>query len=270
MQLAGQIAVVTGGAHGIGRALCRRFAAEGAASIVVADCNLAAAEQVAAEINGVAVECDVSQEAAVQSLVNQTLSQHGRIDLFASNAGVTVKGGVEVPDPQWQWLWDVNLMAHVYAARAVLPSMIERGHGYLLQTSSAAGLLTEIGSAAYAVTKHAAVGLAEWLAVRYRKQGIRVSCLCPAGVATDFLDLDDPVHQFLHMSAVTPEELMDNVIAGLASEKFLIVSHPEVEEFFQFKSSRYDDFLRNFSKVHDKIERSRNQPSRPPRERDGV
>ncbi len=262
MQLANQIAIVTGGANGIGRALCRRFAAEGATGIVVADRDLAAAETVAREVNGIAIECDVSDEAAVESLVAQTIDKYGRVDLFVSNAGVTAKGGIEVPDDQWQLLWDVNLMAHVYAARAVLPHMLERGNGYLLQTASAAGILTEIGSASYAVTKHAAVGFAEWLSIRYRKQGIRVSCLCPAGVATDFLDLDDPVHQFLHMSAVPPEAIADRVIEGLAAEKFLIVSHPEVEEFFQFKAQRYDDFLKNFSKVHDKLERAKSKSHR--------
>jgi NAD(P)-dependent dehydrogenase (short-subunit alcohol dehydrogenase family) len=257
VELAHQIVVVTGGANGIGRAMCRRFAAEGAGQIVVADLDLAAAQRVAAEIGGLAVACDVSQESQIQSLVNGVLEQFGRIDLFVSNAGITTKGGVEVPDPDWQRLWDVNVMSHVYASRAVLPAMLERGSGYLLNTSSAAGLLTEIGSAPYSVTKHAAVSLAEWLSVHYRRRGIKVSCLCPAGVATDFLDLEDPGHQFLHMSSVTPEQVADCVIEGLRSERFLILPHHQVAEFFQFKAEQYDAWLHNFSRVHEKMERAR-------------
>ena len=130
--------------------------------------------------------------------MSTTLARHGPIDLFCSNAGITTRGGPEVADSDWQRLWEVNVMSHVYAARAVLPAMLERGEGYLLQTSSAAGLLTEIGSAPYSVTKHAVIAFAEWLSIHYQKRGLKVSCLCPAGVATDFLDLDDPVHQFLH------------------------------------------------------------------------
>lgn len=259
MELAQQVAVVTGGANGIGRALCQRFAAEGARGIVVSDIDLAGAEQVAQEIGGIAVRCDVSQESQIQALVAVALEKFGQIDLFVSNAGITTKGGVEVPDAAWQRLWDVNVMAHVYASRAVLPSMLERGEGYLLNTSSAAGVLTEIGSAPYSVTKHAAVSLAEWLSVQYRRRGIKVSCLCPAGVSTDFLDLDDPVHQFLHMSSVTPEQVADCVIEGLRDERFLMLPHQEVAEFFQFKADRYDDWLKNFSRVNEKMERARSK-----------
>jgi len=257
MQLANQIAVVTGGANGIGQALCRRFAAEGARGVVVADIDFDAASRLAGEIGGWAVRCDVSHEAEVQSLVAQVIERHGQIDLFVSNAGVTASGGVDVPDLEWQRLWGVNVMAHVYASRAVLPGMLERGQGYLLHTSSAAGLLTEIGSAPYSVTKHAAVSFAEWLSVKYQKRGIRVSCLCPAGVSTDFLDLEDPVHQFLHLSSVTPEAVADCVIEGLAAEKFLLLPHQEVGEFFQFKADRYDDWLRNFARVNEKMDRAR-------------
>ena len=255
MQLANQVAVVTGGANGIGEALCRRFAQERARGVVVSDINLDAARELAAEIGGVAIRCDVSQEAEVQSLVGQVLDQYGQIDLFVSNAGVTASGGIEVEDSEWQRLWDVNLMAHVYAARAVLPSMLERGEGYLLQTSSAAGLLTEIGSAPYSVTKHAAVTCAEGLSVKYQRRGIRVSCLCPAGVSTEFLDLNDPVHQFLHYTSVTPEAVADCVIQGLTEEKFLLTPHAEVNEFFRFKTEQYDAWLKNFARVNQKMER---------------
>ncbi len=257
MQLLNQVAIVTGGAHGIGRALCRRFASEGARGVVVADLDDETASTVARDIGGLAVRCDVSREAEVQSLVAQTITQFGQVDLFVSNAGITTSGGVEVPNADWQRLWDVNVMAHVYAARAVLPGMLERGQGYLLHTSSAAGLLTEIGSAPYSVTKHAVVAFAEWLSVQYQRRGIKVSCLCPAGVSTDFLDLSDPVHQFLHMSSVTPEAVADCVIEGLAAEKFLLSPHKEVEEFLQFKTQQYDAWLKNFSRVHEKMEKAK-------------
>lgn len=257
MELSQQVAVVTGGAQGIGRALCRRFATEGAAGIVVADLDTEGARLVAEEVGGLAIPCDVSDERQIQSLVQQTLDRFGRIDLFVSNAGITTKGGIEVVDQEWQRLWDVNVMSHVYASRAVLPAMLERGNGYLLNTSSAAGVLTEIGSAPYSVTKHAAVALAEWLSVQYRRRGIKVSCLCPAGVATDFLDLEDPIHQFLHMSSVTPEQVAECVVQGLRDEQFLILPHAEVQEFFQFKADHYDDWLKNFSRVNEKMERAK-------------
>src|SRR5579862_1202709 len=172
MKLDNRVAVVTGGASGIGRALCRRFAAEGARGVVVADLDLAGAERVAGEIGGLAVGTDVSREADVVELVARATAAFGRVDLFCSNAGIILEGGVETPDADWQRIWNINLMAHVYAARAVLPGMLERREGYLLQTASAAGLLTQIGSAPYAVTKHAAVSLAEWLSMTYGDRGI--------------------------------------------------------------------------------------------------
>lgn len=257
MDIHNKIILVTGGANGIGRALCERFANEGARHVIVADLDESAAAQVADAINGTAIRCDVSQESDIQSLVAHTLDTHGHVDLFCSNAGITTKGGAEVPDADWQRLWDVNVMSHVYAARAVLPSMLERGEGYLLQTSSAAGLLTEIGSAPYSVTKSAVISFAEWLSIHYQKKGLRVSCLCPAGVATDFLDLDDPIHQFLHVSSVSPADVADAVIRGLADERFLIIpdEHLPVQEFFAYKGEDYNRWLKNFARIHEKLER---------------
>jgi NAD(P)-dependent dehydrogenase (short-subunit alcohol dehydrogenase family) len=262
MKVAGKVVVVTGGANGIGRALCERFHAEGAAGIVVADRDDDAGQQVAEHLGGVYSHCDVSVESEVAHLVTLAEQSFGPVDLFCSNAGITTKGGEEVPDADWQRLWDVNLMAHVYAARAVLPSMLERGSGYLLQTSSAAGVLTEIGSAPYSVTKHAAVAFAEWLSVHYRKRGIGVSCLCPAGVATAFLDPDDPIHQFLHATSVTVEQVADCVVAGLAEERFLLLPHPEVAEFFAFKGTDYDRWLKNFARLKEKMDRRAAKSSR--------
>ena len=255
MEVAGKVIVVTGGANGIGRALCERFAAEGAKGVVVADLDEEHARAVANVVNGVAVSCNVADEAEVQTLVARAEAEYGPIDLFCSNAGITTKGGEEVVDDDWQRLWDVNLMAHVYAARAVLPSMLERGEGYLLNTSSAAGVLTEIGSAPYSVTKHAAVAFAEWLSVHYQKRGIRVSCLCPAGVATDFLDPEDPIHQFLHATSVTPEDVAECVVQGLSEERFLLLPHAEVGEFFAFKGQDYDRWLKNFARLKQKLDR---------------
>ncbi|MDQ1372763.1 MAG: hypothetical protein QOJ09_101, partial [Actinomycetota bacterium] len=184
MELRDKVVIVTGGASGIGAALCRRFAAEGARAVVVADLQADAAQVVAGEIGGTAMTTNVSVEADVHALVERTVERHGPVDLFCSNAGIAIGGGVEVPDEEWQRIWDINLMAHVYAARAVLPGMLARGEGYLLNTASAAGLLTNLGAAPYAVTKHAAVALAEWLAITHGDAGIRVSVLCPQGVRT--------------------------------------------------------------------------------------
>ncbi|HMF11027.1 MAG TPA: SDR family oxidoreductase [Gemmataceae bacterium] len=258
MQLKDKVIVVTGGAHGIGRALCRRFAAEGARGIVVADRDSEGAEQVAGAIGGLAVAVDVGVEADLVRLVRTATSTYGPIDLFCSNAGIIKVGGVETADVDWQDIWEVNLMAHVWAARAVLPGMLARGHGYLLQTASAAGLLTQIGSAPYAVTKHAAVALAEWLAVTYADRGIKVSCLCPMGVHTRMLEeAPGGIGELLRETALEPEVVAEAVVQGLAQERFLILPHPEVADFFRRKAGDYDRWLRAMCRIHEKLERNR-------------
>lgn len=236
---------------GIGRALCQRFAAEGARAVVVADLEFDKAQQVAAEIGGVAVKTDVSNEADIINLVKQATEQFGRIDLFCSNAGIIGKpGGAEVSNEDWQEIFGVNVMAHIYAARAVLPQMIERGEGYLLQTASAAGLLTQIGSAPYSVTKHAAVAFAEWLSITHADRGLKVSCLCPQGVRTRMLLGEDGTGEnFLVAGSVSPEEVADCVIKGLAEERFLILPHPEVADYFQRKANDYDRWLRGMRRL---------------------
>jgi NAD(P)-dependent dehydrogenase (short-subunit alcohol dehydrogenase family) len=244
MQLVNKIIVVTGGANGIGRALCRRFAAEGARAVVVADVQAAAAARVAGEIGGMAVATDVAREDDVVRLVAQVTEKYGLIDLFCSNAGIGVPGGVEAPDADWQRIWDTNVMAHVYAARAVLPGMLARGEGYLLQTVSAAGLLTLIGSAPYSVTKHAALALAEWLAITHGDRGIKVSAVCPLGVRTDMLLKDESgAGAFLLETAIEPEQVAEAVVTGLADERFLILPHPQVAEYFRGKGADYDRWL---------------------------
>jgi NAD(P)-dependent dehydrogenase (short-subunit alcohol dehydrogenase family) len=255
MQLKDKVAVVTGGANGIGRALCQRFAAEGARGVVVADLDAAGTRQVAEELDALAVTVDVANEADVRGLVDEATKQFGAIDLFCSNAGIAIEGGVECADAQWQRIWDVNLMAHVYAARAVLPGMVKRGEGYLLQTSSAAGLLTSIGSAPYAVTKHAAVALAEWLSITYGP-AIKVSCLCPQGVTTNMLLSPEagPATQMLRAEALTAEQVAQAVIEGLAEEKFLILPHPVVSGYFMRKASDYDRWIRGMRRLQATIQ----------------
>lgn len=250
MQIKDQVIVVTGGGNGIGRALCRRFAAEGAKGIVVADLDDAAAREVAGEIGGLAVRTDVSVPGELVSLVEQATKKFGPIDLFCSNAGIETGGGIDAPDEAWQRIWQVNVMAHVYAARAVLPGMLARGRGYLLQTASAAGLLTQMSSAPYSATKHAAVGLADWLAITYGDAGIKVSCLCPLGVRTNMLmSTEDPIAVFLREGAIDAEQVADAVVKGLAAEQFLILPHPEVAEFFRRKADDYDRWIRGMKRL---------------------
>jgi NAD(P)-dependent dehydrogenase (short-subunit alcohol dehydrogenase family) len=250
MRLNGRVVVVTGGGTGIGRALCRRFAAEGARMVVVSDINLATATQVAAEIEGDAAEADVSREGDIARLVKQAVDRHGAIDLFCSNAGIFVHGNEETADADWARTFGVNVMAHVYAARAVLPAMLARGEGYLLQTVSAAGLLTQIGSAAYCVSKHAALGFAEWLAMTYGDRGIKVSAVCPQGVRTDMLlNGASAAPAVLREGAIEPEQVAAAVIQGLADERFLILPHPEVAEYFRRKASDYDRWLRGMRRL---------------------
>jgi NAD(P)-dependent dehydrogenase (short-subunit alcohol dehydrogenase family) len=250
MDVRGAVVVVTGGASGIGAALARRFAAEGAEAVIVVDLTEDTAQVVADEIGvGVAERLDVSDAAAVNSFVTRTLERFGRIDLFCSNAGIAT--GVELDDPadQFHRAFEINTMSHVYAARAVIPSMLERGSGYLLNTASAAGLLTSPGDAPYAVSKHAAVAFAEWLAVTYGGRGIGVSVLCPLGVATpllmDPLTAGNAGAQAVAASGtiITTEQVADAVVAGLAAERFLILPHPEVGTFWAQKASDPDRWL---------------------------
>jgi NAD(P)-dependent dehydrogenase (short-subunit alcohol dehydrogenase family) len=252
MQVSGKVIVVTGGGNGIGRALCRRFAAERAKAIVVADVNGAAARQVADEVGGTAASTDVSREAEVAALVAETIARHGAIDLFCSNAGIAINGDEHTPDAEWSRCWDVNVMAHVYAARAVIPHMLARGGGYLLQTVSAAGLLSHPQSATYAVTKHASLAFAEWLSMTYGDRGIIVSALCPQGVRTDMLrraEAEGTRRSFLLDSALEPEQVADDVVKGLEAERFLILPHGEVAEYVRRKAADPDRWLRGMRRL---------------------
>jgi NAD(P)-dependent dehydrogenase (short-subunit alcohol dehydrogenase family) len=253
VKLTDKVVVVTGGANGIGRALVRRFAVEKPRGLVVADRDLAGAEAVAREVGGIAVECDVSKESEIVALARRANADVGAIDLFCSNAGISVTGGVEAPDDEWRKILDVNLMSHVWAARALLPAMLARGSGYLLATASAAGLLSMIGAAPYAVSKHAVIALAEWLAITYGDRGLKVSCLCPLFVNTGLLHgaLTDAAGNSVKVTGplIEPEQVAEATIAGLDAERFLILPHPEVASFFQRKASDYDRWLGSMRKL---------------------
>ena len=259
MKLTDKVIVVTGGAHGIGAAMLRRFAGEKPRALVVADRDLPGAEALAKELGGlgaaaaVAVACDVSREADLAALVARATKDYGAIDLFVSNAGIAIGGGVEVPDDEWRRIIDINLMAHVWAARAVLPAMVERGSGYLLATASAAGLLSMVGSAPYSVTKHAAVSLAEWISISYGDRGIKVSCLCPLYVNTDMLRgaLMDAAGASIKASGevIDAAKVADAVVAGIDAETFLILPHPEVGTYIQRKAGDYDRWLSGMRKL---------------------
>ncbi|HSJ27275.1 MAG TPA: SDR family oxidoreductase [Acidimicrobiia bacterium] len=251
MELAGKVVVVTGGGNGIGEGLVRRFVSEGA-KVVAADLAGDAVDQVADEVGALAFTADVSVESDVIGLVDYAESELGPIDLFCSNAGIGPSGGLEMGNDTWQKIWEINTMSHVYAARACLPGMLARGEGYLLQTVSAAGLLTNLGAAAYSVTKHAALGLAEWISVTYGDRGIKVSALCPQFVQTDLLrDLagDPAVAQWVRGSTIEVADVAEAVVRGLEEERFLILPHPEVETFFQRKASDYDRWLAGMRKL---------------------
>ena len=254
MKLEGKCVVITGAAGGIGAALARRFAAEGARGVVVADRDAGGIETVARELEGrgsaaIAVACDVTQETQLLSLIDTTEDRFGPIDLFCSNAGVISLGGPDASDQDWKLALDVNVMAHVYAARILVPRMVERGGGYLLQTASAAGLLTQLGSAPYSVTKHAALALAEWLAITYGDQGLKVSVLAPQAVRTAMTAgvVDGGVAGVDGM--LEPDAVADAVVAGLDEESFLILPHPQVLEYFQRKASDYERWLRGMRRL---------------------
>ena len=257
MRLEGKVAVVTGGAHGIGRALAVRFKEEGARTVVVVDQDVAGAEAVASEIGGVAMGADVAVEEDITRVTGETERHFGWIDLFCSNAGIycedpTTAGSTSSED--WNRMWNVNVMAHIHAARAALPAMLERGEGYFLNTVSAAGVLSHPNSAPYATTKHAAIGFAESLAIAHGDQGIGVSVICPQAVRTAMLgglgddDLLDGGVQGLD-GVLEPEDVAQSSIEALEEERFLVLPHPEVLEYMRRKTSDYDRWLKGMRRL---------------------
>jgi NAD(P)-dependent dehydrogenase (short-subunit alcohol dehydrogenase family) len=242
MKVNDRVVVVTGGASGIGRALARRFAADGAKHVVVADLDGDGAAAVAAEFGGSSRRVDVGKEGDIVALIDDTEREHGPIDLFCSNAGIGIGRGIDAPDSAWQKIWEVNVMSHVYAARTLIPRMIKRGGGYLFSTASAAGLLSQIGSVTYAVTKHAAVALAEWISITHGHEGIKVTVLCPQAVRTGMTaGRSGGVASIDGM--LEPEQVADAVTKALDEERFLVLPHPEVADYMRRKTADYDRWL---------------------------
>jgi NAD(P)-dependent dehydrogenase (short-subunit alcohol dehydrogenase family) len=256
MEIAGRIVVVTGAASGIGKALAERFARDGAKLVVCSDRNAEGVKAVAASIGGVAFETNVGKEDDIQRLIETVEAEHGPIDLFCSNAGIGVGGGPETSNEHWQRIWDINVMAHVWAARHLVPRMIARGGGYLFSTASAAGLLSQIGSAPYAVTKHAAVALAEWLAITYGDQGIKVSVLCPQAVRTAMTAGNEGGVASVD-GMLEPEDVAEACVRAIEAEDFLVLPHPIVLEYMRRKTGDYNRWIGGMRKLARKFQGGR-------------
>jgi NAD(P)-dependent dehydrogenase (short-subunit alcohol dehydrogenase family) len=252
MELTGKVVIVTGAASGIGRAAAKRFARAGAQAVVLADLDLDKTQTAASECGGFAVACDVSVEQDIQRLVTTVRDKYGRVDVFFSNAGILGReGGFELEDALWDKMWKIHAMAHVWAARAVVPEMVARGEGYFLTTASAAGLLNIIESAPYGVTKHAAVGFAEWMRITYGRRGVRVSCLCPQAVKTGMVQGDGGSAGA--DGVLSAEEVADVIVQAMRDETFLILPHPSVDNYFKAKASNYDRWIGGMQKFRDAI-----------------
>ncbi len=264
MRLEGAVTVVTGAASGIGRSLARALALDAGAVVVVADVDAPGAEEVAADIaaeagagatTGFAAGIDVTDGDAVVSLIERVESSLGPIELWCGNAGISRLGGVEQPDQEWNQVWDVNVMAHVIACRHLVPRWVERGSGHLLVTASAAGLLTNFGTASYAVTKHAAVGLAEWIAITHGDDGVRVSCLCPQGVRTPMTENEGAVavDQVKALGLIEPEEVAAVTLEALREDRFLILPHPEVATYEQRRAGDRQRWLDGMRRIQRRL-----------------
>jgi len=250
MKIEGKVVVVTGAASGIGRALVKRFAGEERAKLVVsADVNGEGAQATAKEAGGIAFTTNVGREDDIRNLIENIEKDHGPIDLFCSNAGIGFGGGAEVANERWQRIWEVNVMAHVWAARHLVPRMIARGGGYFLNTASAAGLLSQIGSAPYAVTKHAAVALAEWLAITHGDKGIKVSVLCPQAVRTA-MTAGNPDGVASIDGMIEPEIVAEACVKAIEAEDFLVLPHPEVLEYMRRKTGDYNRWIGGMRKLN--------------------
>lgn len=257
MDLSNRVAVITGAASGIGAACARAFAAQGA-RVAVVDLNAAGAEAVASEIGGLAIACDIGSEAQVNALVARTQRELGPIDVFFSNAAVATGGDpLTTPIEVWNQQWQINVMSHVYAVRAVLPGMLERGRGYLLHTASMAGILTSVGNLPYATTKHAVVGLAEWLSITYHDRGIRVSLLAPLGVRTPMLGPSDSAFARLFAGPIKePDEVAQMVVDAVAAERFLILTDPIAQTWMEQKTADQERWLHGMRRLQRKMDES--------------
>ena len=254
MKIKDRICVVTGAASGIGKALAARFAKEGARGVVCADLNEADAKAVAAGVGGLGLRCDVAQEGDMNALVVAALERYGAVDIFCSNAGIIQRHGLDASLKEWRRTMDVNFMAHVFAARAVVPVMLKQRSGYIVATASAAGLLMQVDSATYTVSKHAAVAFAEWLSVNYAERGIKVSCLCPQGVRTPMLlGPSGNRKSFLSEGSVSAEDVAARVVEAIDAERFLVLPHPEVAEYERRKAADRDRWLAGMRRMRAKI-----------------
>ncbi|GAB1263253.1 SDR family oxidoreductase [Aurantivibrio infirmus] len=249
MEIQDKIVVITGAASGIGRAMAFRFAKAGAKKIICVDLNSQGVEATAKEVKGVAYTINVANDEAVKNLIDDIETNIGPIDLFCSNAGISVRGGAEVKNDDWYKIWDVNVMSHIFVARYLIPKMIARGGGYLLNTASAAGLLSQIGSAPYAVSKHAAVAFSEWLALTHGDDGIKVSVLCPQAVRTEMTKgLEDAVASIDGM--MEPEPVAEACLQAIETETFLVLPHPEVLDYMRRKTDNYDRWIGGMRKLN--------------------
>jgi NAD(P)-dependent dehydrogenase (short-subunit alcohol dehydrogenase family) len=252
--LSGAGVVITGAGSGIGAALARRFATEGA-RLVLSDLNGDAVKAVADEVGAISVAADAAGQDGIEQLIGAAKETLGAIDLFCANAGIAPHGGPETPEDVWARAWDVNVMSHVRASKVLLPEWLERGKGHFLATVSAAGLLTSLGSAPYAVTKHGALGYAEWLSATYRHRGITVQALCPQGVRTNMLEASGPGGKLLmDADAIEPEQLADHVVETLGGPNFLILPHPEVADYYAARATQTDRWLGGMNKLQRKVE----------------
>ncbi len=247
MQIKNKVAVVTGGSNGIGAALCRRLAEEGLKGVVVADIDVQGAESLAEEVGGMAVRCDVASEEDIISLVRQTEDRLGPVDLFFSNAGIMVEGLLEVSNADWQRIWEINVMSHIYGARAVIPGMLKRGSGGFIITASAAGLLNQIDSTPYTTTKHAALGVADNLAINYGDRGIQVSVLCPMAVHSLMTREGGGIAAL--DGILEAEQVAEDVMAALAKDRYMIMPHPQVKDYLQRKAADYDRWVKGMQRL---------------------
>jgi NAD(P)-dependent dehydrogenase (short-subunit alcohol dehydrogenase family) len=254
MTVSGKVAFVTGAGRGIGRAVCREFMRRGATGVVIADLDGAQAAATAAPLGGLGLQCDVGDESSVKRAVAAAEERYGRIDLLLSNAGfgaqaLDLDDALSAPNEIWMRMWEVHVLAHVYACRAALPGMLARGSGYLVNVASAAGLLNQVGDTPYSATKHAAVALAESLAITYAERGIRASVVCPQYVATAIAGLDESTAEGSLPGVLTVEQAATAIVAGIEQQRFLILTHPEVLGYFQRKAADYDRWLAGMRKV---------------------
>ncbi|MFD8499882.1 SDR family oxidoreductase [Amycolatopsis sp. NPDC059657] len=253
-EIAGAGVVITGGGGGIGAALARKFAGAGA-RVVVSDLSADGAQAVAEEIGGTAVTADAASEEGIERLIAVSREKLGAIDLFCANAGIAPNGGPETPEDVWARAWDVNVMAHVRAAKLLLPDWLERGKGHFLATVSAAGLLTSLGSAPYAVTKHGALAFAEWLSATYRHRGVTVQALCPQGVNTDMYQSTGEAGALLMgASLIEPEKVAEDALKAVGGDEFLILPHPEVAQYYAARATATDRWLGGMNKLQRKVE----------------